>query len=38
MFRPFFPSQIRLFKLAELAAAKDRIIRVEQVSNGGHTA
>ncbi|MDA9436870.1 STAS/SEC14 domain-containing protein [Bradyrhizobium sp. CCBAU 51627] len=38
MFRPFFPSQIRLFRLAELAAAKDWIIRVEQVSNGGRIA
>ncbi len=32
MFRPFFPSQIRLFKLAELAAARDWIIRAEKAS------
>jgi hypothetical protein len=32
MFRPFFPSEIRLFKLAELAAAKNWILRVEKAS------
>jgi len=32
MFRPFFPSQIRLFKLAELAVERDWIIRVEKAS------
>jgi hypothetical protein len=32
MFRPFFPSEIRLFKLAELAVAKNRILRVEKAS------
>ncbi len=32
MFRPFFPSEIRLFKLAELATAKGWIVRMEKAS------
>jgi hypothetical protein len=30
MFSPFFPSEIRLFKISELAAAKDWIVRKEK--------
>jgi hypothetical protein len=37
MFRPSFPSEIRLFRLAELGAARDWISRVEKV-NGGRIA
>jgi hypothetical protein len=32
MFRTFFPSKIRLFKLVELAAATDWILCVEKAS------
>ena len=32
MFRPLFPSEIRWFKLAELAAAKEWIVRIEKES------
>jgi len=32
MFRPFFSSEARLIKLVELAAAKDRILRMEKAS------
>jgi len=32
IFRPFFPGEIRLFKLAVLAAAKDWILHMEKAS------